>query len=190
MGKLVIISAPSGTGKSTLINRLRAEHPDLRLRFSVSATSRPPRGEERDGVEYYFFSQADFEAKIKQGEFLEYEEVYSGRYYGTLRSEVERCFQAGDNVIFDVDYVGAQNIKRAYGSSALSIFIKPPSIEELRRRLLGRSTDSPEVIEERVAKAAEVLLHADRFDRVLINDDLEDCYQKLYQLVSSFLACS
>ena len=188
MGKLVVISAPSGTGKSTLITRLREEHPELRLRFSISATSRAPRGTERDGVEYYFFSPEEFRSRIEAGEFLEYEEVYSGRYYGTLRSEVDRCLQEGDNLIFDVDYVGALNIKKAYGASALSIFIKPPSIEELRHRLQGRSTDSEEVIEERVAKAALELEHAEAFDEALVNDDLETCYGELYQLIHTFLS--
>ena len=188
MGKLIIISAPSGTGKSTLITRLLAEHPELRLRFSVSATSRPPRGEEQHGVEYYFFSPEEFEAGIKRGDFLEYEEVYPGRYYGTLRSEVDRRIASGDRVIFDVDCVGGLNIKKGYGHEALSIFIEPPSIEELRRRLIGRSTDSPEVIEERVAKAAEELTYASRFDHVLTNDNLERCYRKFYQLISAFLS--
>jgi hypothetical protein len=188
MGKLIIISAPSGTGKSTLITRLLAEHPELRLRFSVSATSRPPRGEEQHGVEYYFFSPEEFEAGIKRGDFLEYEEVYPGRYYGTLRSEVDRRIASGDRVIFDVDCVGGLNIKKGYGHEALSIFIEPPSIDELRRRLIGRSTDSPEVIEERVAKAAEELTYATRFDHVLTNDNLERCYREFYQLISAFLS--
>ena len=188
MGKLIIISAPSGTGKSTLITRLLAEHPELRLRFSVSATSRPPRGEEQHGVEYYFFSPKEFEAGIKRGDFLEYEEVYPGRYYGTLRSEVDRRIASGDRVIFDVDCVGGLNIKKGYGHEALSIFIEPPSIDELRRRLIGRSTDSPEVIEERVAKAAEELTYAARFDHVLTNDNLERCYREFYQLISAFLS--
>ena len=188
MGKLIIISAPSGTGKSTLITRLLAEHPELRLRFSVSATSRPPRGEEQHGVEYYFFSPEEFEAGIKRGDFLEYEEVYPGRYYGALRSEVDRRITSGDRVIFDVDCVGGLNIKKEYGHEALSIFIEPPSIEELRRRLIGRSTDSPEVIEERVAKAAEELTYAARFDHVLTNDNLERCYREFYQLISAFLS--
>ena len=187
MGKLIIISAPSGTGKSTLITRLLAEHPELRLRFSVSATSRPPRGEEQHGVEYYFFSPEEFEEGIKRGDFLEYEEVYPGRYYGTLRSEVDRRIASGDRVIFDVDCVGGLNIKKGYGHEALSIFIEPPSIDELRRRLIGRSTDSPEVIEERVAKAAEELTYASRFDHVLTNDNLERCYREFYQLISAFL---
>ncbi|WP_455516936.1 guanylate kinase [Porphyromonas sp.] len=188
MGKLIIISAPSGTGKSTLITRLLAEHPELRLRFSISATSRPPRGEEQHGVEYYFLSPEEFRAGIERGDFLEYEEVYPGRYYGTLRSEVDRRIASGDRVIFDVDCVGGLNIKKGYGHEALSIFIEPPSIEELRRRLIGRSTDSPEVIEERVAKAAEELTYASRFDHVLTNDNLERCYREFYQLISAFLS--
>ena len=138
-------------------------------------------------MEYYFFSPEEFEAGIKRGDFLEYEEVYPGRYYGTLRSEVDRRIASGDRVIFDVDCVGGLNIKKEYGHEALSIFIEPPSIEELRRRLIGRSTDSPEVIEERVAKAAEELTYASRFDHVLTNDNLERCYREFYQLISAFL---
>ncbi|MFC2382952.1 MAG: guanylate kinase [Porphyromonas sp.] len=188
MGKLIIISAPSGTGKSTLISRLLSEHPELRLRFSVSATSRAPRGQEQHGVEYYFFSPEEFRAGIERGDFLEYEEVYPGRYYGTLRSEVDRRIAEGDRVIFDVDCVGGVNIKEAYGAEALSLFIQPPSLEELRRRLVGRQTDSPEVIEERLAKAELELSYAQRFDRVLVNDDLERCYQEFYETIRSFLS--
>lgn len=188
MGKLIIISAPSGTGKSTLITRLMSEHPELQLRFSVSATNRAPRGAERDGVEYHFFSPEEFEQRIARGEFLEYEEVYSGRYYGTLRSEVDARLSEGGRVIFDVDYVGGLNIKRAYGSEALSIFILPPSIDELRHRLVGRSTDSPEVIEERIAKAELELQHAGEFDLQLVNADLEECYERFYAAISHFLA--
>ena len=188
MGKLIIISAPSGTGKSTLITRLMSEHPELDLRFSVSATSRAPRGAEQDGVEYHFFSPEEFEQRIARGEFLEYEEVYSGRYYGTLRSEVDARLSEGRRVIFDVDYVGGLNIKRAYGSEALSIFILPPSIDELRRRLVGRSTDSPEVIAERIAKAELELQHAGEFDLQLVNSDLEECYGRFYDAISHFLA--
>ena len=184
MGKLIIISAPSGTGKSTLITRLMSEHPELQLRFSVSATSRAPRGAEQDGVEYHFFSPEEFEQRIARGEFLEYEEVY----YGTLRSEVDARLSEGGRVIFDVDYVGGLNIKRAYGSEALSIFILPPSIEELRHRLVGRSTDSPEVIEERIAKAELELQHAGEFDLQLVNADLEECYERFYAAISHFLA--
>ena len=186
-GSLIIISAPSGTGKSTLIGRLLAEHPELVLSFSVSATSRSPRGAERHGVEYYFFSPEEFRAGIERGDFLEYEEVYPGRYYGTLRSEVDSKLASGIRVIFDVDCVGGMNIKEAYGAQALSLFIQPPSLEELRRRLTGRQTDSAEVIEERLAKAEHELSFANRFDRILVNDDLERCYQEFYETIRSFL---
>lgn len=186
-GSLVIISAPSGTGKSTLIGRLLSEHPELGLSFSVSATSRPPRGAEQHGVEYYFFSPEEFRAGIDRGDFLEYEEVYPGRYYGTLRSEVDSKLAEGVRVIFDVDCVGGLNIKEAYGTQALAIFIQPPSLEELRKRLYGRQTDSAEVIEERLAKAEQELSYAARFDRVLTNDDLEQCYQAFYQTIRDFL---
>ena len=186
-GSLIIISAPSGTGKSTLIGRLLAEHHELGLSFSVSATSRSPRGAERQGVEYYFFSPEEFRAGIERGDFLEYEEVYPGRYYGTLRSEVDSKLASGIRVIFDVDCVGGVNIKEAYGAQALSLFIQPPSLEELRRRLTGRQTDSAEVIEERLAKAEHELSFANRFDRILINDDLEHCYQEFYETIRSFL---
>ena len=164
-----------------------AEHPELGLSFSVSATSRSPRGAERHGVEYYFFSPEEFRAGIERGDFLEYEEVYPGRYYGTLRSEVDSKLASGIRVIFDVDCVGGMNIKEAYGAQALSLFIQPPSLEELRRRLTGRQTDSAEVIEERLAKAEHELSFANRFDRILVNDDLERCYQEFYETIRSFL---
>lgn len=186
-GSLIIISAPSGTGKSTLIGRLLAEHPELRLGFSVSATSRSPRGAEQHGVDYYFFSPEEFRAGIDRGDFLEYEEVYPGRYYGTLRREVDGRLEQGQRVIFDVDCVGGVNIKSAYGPKALSLFIQPPSLEELRKRLYGRQTDSAEVIEERLAKAEQELAYASRFDKVLVNDDLEQCYQAFYQTIRDFL---
>lgn len=189
MGKLIIISAPSGTGKSTLISRLLQEHPELGLAFSVSATSRSPRGAEQAGVDYYFLSPEEFRSGIEKGDFLEYEEVYPGRYYGTLRSEVDGKLAAGVRVIFDVDCVGGLNIKAAYGAEALSLFIQPPSLEELRRRLYGRQTDAPEVIEERLAKAEQELSFAPRFDRVLTNDDLEACYQAFYETIRDFLEC-
>ena len=150
-GKLIIFSAPSGSGKSTIINYLLQQ--SLRLRFSISATSRAPRGTEKNGVEYYFLTPEAFKARIAKGDFLEYEEVYTDKFYGTLKSEVERILNEGDNVIFDVDVVGGCNIKRFYGDRALSVFIQPPSIEELRKRLVGRGTDTPEVIESRIAKA-------------------------------------
>lgn len=187
MGKLVVISAPSGTGKSTIIGRLMSEAPELRLRFSVSATSRPPRGEEQHGREYYFFSPEEFRAKIAAGDFLEWEEVYDSKYYGTLKSEVQRMLDQGYNVIFDVDCVGGLNIKRFYGESAMSLFIKPPSLEALRERLKGRSTDSEQMIEERLAKAATELGYASEFDYQVVNDDLHVCYDEVYALLRQFL---
>ena len=185
-GKLIIFSAPSGSGKSTIINYLLQQ--SLRLRFSISATSRAPRGTEKNGVEYYFLTPAEFKARIAKGDFLEYEEVYTDKFYGTLKSEVERILNEGDNVIFDVDVVGGCNIKRYYGDRALSVFIQPPSIEELRKRLVGRGTDTPEVIESRIAKAEYELSFADKFDTVVINDDLETAKAKALQVVQDFLA--
>ena len=185
-GKLIIFSAPSGSGKSTIINYLLQQ--SLRLRFSISATSRAPRGTEKNGVEYYFLTPEEFKARIAKGDFLEYEEVYTDKFYGTLKSEVERILNEGDNVIFDVDVVGGCNIKRFYGDRALSVFIQPPSIEELRKRLVGRGTDTPEVIESRIAKAEYELSFADKFDTVVINDDLETAKAKALQFIQAFLA--
>ena len=185
-GKLIIFSAPSGSGKSTIINYLLQQ--SLRLRFSISATSRAPRGMEKNGVEYYFLTPEEFKARIAKGDFLEYEEVYTDKFYGTLKSEVERILNEGDNVIFDVDVVGGCNIKRFYGDRALSVFIQPPSIEELRKRLVGRGTDTPEVIESRIAKAEYELSFADKFDTVVINDDLETAKAKALQVIQAFLA--
>ena len=185
-GKLIIFSAPSGSGKSTIINYLLQQ--SLRLRFSISATSRAPRGTEKNGVEYYFLTPAEFKARIAKGDFLEYEEVYTDKFYGTLKSEVERILNEGDNVIFDVDVVGGCNIKRFYGDRALSVFIQPPSIEELRKRLVGRGTDTLEVIESRIAKAEYELSFADKFDTVVINDDLETAKAKALQVIQAFLA--
>lgn len=185
-GKLIIFSAPSGSGKSTIINYLLQQ--SLRLRFSISATSRAPRGTEQNGVEYYFLTPAEFKARIAKGDFLEYEEVYTDKFYGTLKSEVERILNEGDNVIFDVDVVGGCNIKRFYGDRAFSVFIQPPSIEELRTRLIGRGTDTPEVIESRLAKAAYELGFADKFDTVVINDDLETAKATALQVIQAFLA--
>ena len=185
-GKLIIFSAPSGSGKSTIINYLLQQ--SLRLRFSISATSRAPRGTEKNGVEYYFLTPEAFKARIAKGDFLEYEEVYTNKFYGTLKSEVERILNEGDNVIFDVDVVGGCNIKRFYGDRALSVFIQPPSIEELRKRLVGRGTDTPEVIESRIAKAEYELSFADKFDTVVINDNLETAKAKALQVIQAFLA--
>ena len=188
-GKLVIFSAPSGSGKSTIVNWLMQEHPELKLYFSISCTSRTPRGTEQNGVEYFFLTPEEFKSKIANEEFLEYEEVYQDRFYGTLKAQVERQREAGQNVVFDVDVKGGVNIKRYYGDEALSIFIQPPSVEELRRRLTGRGTDTPEAIEERLAKAEYELTFAPQFDHVVVNDDLETAKQETLQIVKDFLGC-
>ncbi|MDR0430886.1 MAG: guanylate kinase [Tannerellaceae bacterium] len=185
-GKLVIFSAPSGSGKSTIVNYLLEQN--LRLCFSISATSRPPRGDEQHGVEYYFLSPEEFRKRIENGDFLEYEEVYAGKFYGTLKEEVERVFERGDNVVFDVDVVGGCNIKEYYGDRALSIFIQPPSIDELRARLERRGTDAPEVIESRIDKAEYEMSFAFRFDKVIVNDNLEEAKAETLRVVKNFLA--
>lgn len=184
-GKLLIFSAPSGSGKSTLINSLMTL--PLGLHFSISATSRLPRGTERDGVEYFFLTPDEFRRRIEAGDFLEYEEVYKDRYYGTLRQQVDRQLAAGENVVCDVDVLGGQRIKQIYGDRALSLFIQPPSIEALRERLEGRGTDSPEVIADRLARAEFELTFADKFDRVIINDDLERAKAEVAACVEAFL---
>lgn len=186
-GKLIIVSAPSGSGKSTIVNWLMQEHPELNLYFSISCTSRAPRGEEKDGVEYFFLTPEAFKEKIKNNEFLEYEEVYENRFYGTLKAQVERQREAGQNVVFDVDVKGGVNIKKHYGKKVLSLFIQPPSIEELRRRLEGRGTDTQEAIEQRIAKAAYELTFAPKFDRVVVNDDLETAKQETFNIINDFL---
>ena len=186
-GKLIIFSAPSGSGKSTLVNYLMEQHPELQLAFSISCTSRAPRGKEKNGVEYFFLSPEEFKKKIANDEFLEYEEVYEDRFYGTLKSQVEVQSQAGQNVVFDVDVKGGINIKKHYGSRALSVFIQPPSVEELRNRLVGRATDAPEVIEQRLNKAEYELSLADKFDRIVINDDLEKAKVDVYNVIKLFL---
>ena len=185
MGKLIIFSAPSGSGKSTIINYLLKQN--LNLAFSISATSRPPRGTEQNGVEYFFLTPDEFRQKIANGEFLEYEEVYKDRFYGTLKSEVERLLKAGRNVVLDVDVVGGVNIKRMYGERAKSIFIQPPGLAELRKRLEGRGTDSPEVIESRLQKAEYELSFAPKFDTVIVNDLLEKAQQEALDSVTSFI---
>lgn len=187
MGKLIIFSAPSGTGKSTIINWLMAEHKELRLAFSISCTSRQPRGTEKDGVEYFFLSPEEFRQRIAKGEFLEYEEVYANRFYGTLKSQVERQASEGQNVVFDVDVKGGCNIKQHYGDRALSVFIQPPSVEELRRRLEARGTDAPEVIDQRIARAEYELGFASQFDRIVVNDNLEKAKSEAYDVIRSFL---
>lgn len=184
-GKLIIFSAPSGSGKSTIINYLLTQN--LGLAFSVSATSRAPRGNEQDGVEYFFLTPEEFRRRIENNEFLEYEEVYQDRYYGTLKEQVEKQLGKGQNVVFDVDVVGGCNIKSFYGERALSVFIQPPSIEELRHRLEGRGTDAAEVIESRIAKAEYELGFAPRFDRIIVNDDLETAKTEALNTIKEFL---
>lgn len=186
-GKMLIVSAPSGSGKSTIVQWLMKEHPELRLYFSISCTSRAPRGTEQHGVEYFFLTPEEFKAKIANNEFLEYEEVYENRFYGTLKQQVERQREAGQNVVFDVDVKGGVNIKKYYGDEALSLFIQPPSVGELRRRLEGRATDTAEAIEQRLAKAEYEMTFASQFDRIVVNDDLETAKQEALQVVKEFL---
>lgn len=186
-GKLIIISAPSGSGKSTIIKWLMQEHPELNLAFSISCTSRAPRGTEQHGVEYYFLTPEEFRQRIDNGEFLEYEEVYENRFYGTLKEQVEKQRDKGENVVFDVDVKGGCNIKRHYGEAALSVFIQPPSLEELRRRLVARATDTAEAIEDRLAKAGYEMTFAPKFDKIVVNDDLDTAQREAYQLISSWL---
>lgn len=185
MSKVLIFSAPSGSGKSTIINYLMQKK--LNLSFSISATSRPPRGTEQNGVEYFFLTPEEFKQRIKKGDFLEYEEVYENRFYGTLKSQVDKQLSAGENVVCDVDVIGAQNIKKIYGNHALTIFIKPPSIESLRERLNKRATDKPEVIESRISRAEFELSFADKFDVSIINDDLEKAQEEAFQIVYKFI---
>lgn len=185
--KVIIFSAPSGAGKSTIVNHLLGLHPELE--FSISATSRAPRGQERHGVEYYFFSADEFRQLIAEDKFVEYEEVYAGSFYGTLRSEVERIWAKGNVIIFDIDVQGGVNLKRIFGDQAFSVFIQAPSVEVLRERLVGRGTDTPEAIEKRVAKAAsEMEFAVGKFDHVLINDDLEKAFAEAEKVVGDFLA--
>jgi guanylate kinase len=185
-GKLIIFSAPSGAGKTTIVKHLLDQNPNLE--FSVSATSRAPRPGETDGKDYYFLSDARFREMIHNDAFLEWEEVYQGIFYGTLKSEVERIRNNGNHVIFDVDVVGGSNIKKYYGDDALALFIKPPSIDTLRERLIQRSTESAEKIQTRVAKAEKELSYAEMFDVVIINDDLTTALQKAEQVVTHFLS--
>lgn len=186
-GRLLIFSAPSGSGKSTIVQWLMKEHPELNMHFSISCTTRAPRGTEQNGVEYFFISPAEFKEKIAQDAFVEYEEVYTDKYYGTLKSQVTEMTENGQNVIFDIDVKGGCNIKRQYGNKALSIFIQPPSIEELRRRLEGRATDAQEVIEQRLSKASYELTFADKFDIVIVNDDLEKAKADTLNAINEFL---
>lgn len=185
LGKLLIFSAPSGAGKSTIVQHLLGKGFDLE--FSISATSRAPRGAEQHGREYYFLSPDEFRQRIANNEFIEYEEVYQNCFYGTLKSEVDRISALGKNTIFDVDVVGGVNIKTMYGPRALSIFVQPPSVAELEKRLIGRGTDSPEKIAQRLAKASLELTYAPKFDVVLVNDNLETCKMEAETIISEFL---
>jgi guanylate kinase len=187
-GKLIIFSAPSGTGKSTIISWLMKEHKELNLAFSISCTSRPPRGSEQNGVEYFFLTPEEFRARIEDNQFLEFEEVYTDRFYGTLKSQVEKQLEAGQNVVFDVDVKGGVNIKNFYGDKALSIFIQPPSVNELRRRLESRATDALDVIDQRIARAEFELTFADKFDKVVVNDILEYAEADALAAIQQFLA--
>ena len=184
-GKLIVFSAPSGSGKTTLVRHLLKQ--DLPLGFSISATSREPRGKEQDGIDYYFLSNAQFHQKIQKNAFLEYEEVYQDTFYGTLTSELDRLWSSGKQVLFDIDVKGGVNIKKKYPKETLAIFIKPPSISELEDRLIKRGTDSVEKIKERIAKARTELEYAPEFDYCLINEDLDQAKKEVIQVVSEFL---
>lgn len=186
-GKCLIFSAPSGSGKSTIVQWLTSEHPELNLVFSISATSRPPRGTEQHGVEYFFLTPEEFKVKIEANEFLEYEEVYTDRYYGTLKSQIESELELGKNVIFDIDIKGGINVKKHFGERALSLFIQPPGVEELRRRLVGRGTDTAEQIEIRLAKAEYEMSFASEFDKIIVNDDLDAAKAETLKAISEFL---
>ncbi len=183
--KVIIFSAPSGSGKSTIVNHLLSKYPFLE--FSISATSRAPRGKEKHGKEYFFFSTEEFEKLISQDAFVEYEEVYKGSYYGTLKSEIERIWAKGHTILFDIDVKGGVNLKKIFGDAAMAVFVKPPCVEELRKRLIGRGTDTPEAIEKRVAKAAEELTYEKYFDVILVNDRLEESLAEAEGLIDSFV---
>jgi guanylate kinase len=184
-GKLLIFSAPSGSGKTTLVKHILNLRQDVR--FSISATSRLPRGDEKHGTDYYFFSREEFAKKIENGDFLEYEEVYKGVYYGTLHSEVDRLFAEGYHVVFDIDVKGGKHLKTKFGDQALAVFVKVPSIEILKERLVMRSTDSEEKIAERIAKATVEMQAEDQFDVTIVNDNLERAKEEALTLVENFL---
>lgn len=185
-GKIIIISAPSGCGKSTIINAILAQG-DIDMQFSVSATNRAPREGEKHGVNYFFLTDEEFKKAISQDAFVEHEEVYPGRFYGTLKSEVERICNAGHNVVLDIDVRGGVNVKRMYGNRAISIFIMPPSVEELRRRLVSRATDALEVIEERVGKAEFEIGFAPQYDCCIVNDDLNEAIAHTRKAILDFI---
>lgn len=184
-GKLIIFSAPSGSGKTTIVRHLLDK--GFNLEFSISACNRPPRGQEVHGKDYYFLSTEAFTQKIENNEFVEWEEVYPGRFYGTLKSEVERIWEKGNTVLFDVDVVGGVNIKKQFGEQALSVFVMPPSVEVLEQRLKGRATDSEDEIRKRVAKAEEEIAYARHFDHAILNDDLDTAKQEAEDLLHNFL---
>lgn len=185
-GKIIILSAPSGTGKSTIISRIM-ENPELRLGFSISATSRAPRGAECDGREYYFLTEEEFRNRVDRGEFVEWEEVYTGTCYGTLVSEVERVTGSGRNLIMDIDVKGALNVKKRYGDDALTLFILPPSLEELEHRLRARSTDSEESVLRRLGKAEFEIGFADSFDCRVVNDELDTAVSEVESIIGEFI---
>lgn len=184
-GKLIIISAPSGAGKTTIVRSLLGS--DLRLEFSISATTREMRSGEKNGIDYYFLHVDEFRQRIENGDFIEWEEVYKDHYYGTLKSEIDRIRKKDNNVLFDVDVIGGLNLKRIFGEEALSVFIRPPSIEELGKRLRGRGTDTPEKIAMRLRKAEEEMKSADHFDFVVINDTLDKAVKEAYDIISGFI---
>lgn len=185
MSKLIIFSAPSGTGKSTLVRYLLEM--GLDLKFSISATSRAPRGEEKHGIEYFFISSNEFKDKIANDEFIEYEEVYEDVFYGTLKSNVDEILDSGMNVVFDIDCVGGLNIKKIYGDRALAIFVMPPSVQALRERLEKRGTDTPDVIERRLAKAEYEMSFAPQFDIIIENDDFDKAKMETYDAIHKFI---
>ncbi|MFV0531469.1 MAG: guanylate kinase [Flavobacteriales bacterium] len=184
-GKLIIFSAPSGSGKTTIVRHLLQHNSSLS--FSISCTTREKRKHEINGKDYYFISLSDFEKKIQQNEFIEYEEVYKDNYYGTLKSEVERIWKEGKHVVFDMDVVGGLNIKKQFGNQALAIFIRPPSVEELQRRLENRSTETPEKMAMRIAKAEQEMALAQKFDVILINDCLEKAQKEAQKIINNFI---
>lgn len=185
IGKLFIFSAPSGAGKSTLIQHLLSCGFDME--FSISATSRAPRGTEKHGVDYYYLTPEEFKQKIENQEFLEYEEVYPNCFYGTLRSEIERITSKGKNIVFDVDVIGGLNIKENYSDQSLALFIAPPSIEILHERLINRGTDSPEMIQKRIEKADYEMTFAQKFDKIVVNDDLDVAKAEAERSIREFL---
>ncbi len=186
-GKIIIISAPSGCGKSTIINAI-LEQGDIDMKFSISATNRPPRMGEVDGVNYFFLSDEEFRCKIVEDAFVEYEEVYPGRFYGTLKSEVERICNDGHNVILDIDVKGGVSVKQLYGDRAISIFVMPPSIEELRRRLESRGTETPELIDQRIGKAEYEISFAPQYDCSIVNDKLDDAIAQMREKIMAFIS--